>query len=69
MKKTRDLRKPLSYTPYREKQVFINYNRAVTVRLESVKETTEEKFKEFLLRIHKVNMTEPSAKPSHSKKK
>ncbi len=33
------------------------YNKAVVVRLESVKETTKEKFKEFLLKLHTINMT------------
>jgi len=55
--------------PEKTENGFTFYNRAVTVRLESVKETTKEKFKEFLLRIHTINMTEPSAKPSNSKEK
>jgi hypothetical protein len=33
------------------------YNKEVIVRLESIKETTKEKFKEFLLKIHTINMT------------
>lgn len=33
------------------------YNKAVIVRLESIKETTKEQFKEFLLKIHTINMT------------
>ena len=33
------------------------YNREVIVQLESIKETTKEKFKEFLLKIHTINMT------------
>jgi hypothetical protein len=33
------------------------YNNAVIVRLESIKETTKEQFKEFLLKIHTINMT------------
>lgn len=33
------------------------YNKAVIVKLESVKETTKEQFKEFLLKIHTINMT------------
>ncbi|MEE9912982.1 MAG: hypothetical protein K4571_14815 [Deltaproteobacteria bacterium] len=33
------------------------YNKAVVVRLESVKETTKEKFKDFLLKLHTINMT------------
>jgi hypothetical protein len=36
---------------------FMFYNKAVVVRLESIKETTKEKFKEFLLKIHTINMT------------
>ncbi|MBN1664474.1 MAG: hypothetical protein JW943_12815 [Deltaproteobacteria bacterium] len=36
---------------------FTFYNKAVFVRLESIKETTKEKFKEFLLKIHTINMT------------
>jgi hypothetical protein len=43
---------------------FTFYNKAVAVRLESIKETTKEKFKEFLLRTHTINMTEPDVKPS-----
>jgi hypothetical protein len=31
-------------------------NKAVVVQLESIKETTKEKFKEFLLKIHTINM-------------
>jgi hypothetical protein len=34
------------------------YNKAVLVRLASIKETTKEKFKEFLLKVHTINMTE-----------
>ena len=37
---------------------FTFYNNAVVVRLESIKETTKERFKEFLLKIHTINMTE-----------
>lgn len=33
------------------------YNKAVVVRLESIKETTKEQFKEFLLKLHTINMT------------
>jgi hypothetical protein len=33
------------------------YNKAVIVRLDSIKETTKEKFKEFLLKLHTINMT------------
>lgn len=32
------------------------YNKAVIVELDSIKETTKEKFKEFLLKIHTINM-------------
>ncbi len=32
------------------------YNKAIFVRLESIKETTKEQFKEFLLKIHTINM-------------
>ncbi len=35
---------------------FMFYNKAVIVRLESIKETTKEKFKDFLLKIHTINM-------------
>ena len=33
------------------------YNKAVIVRLESIKETTKEQFKEFLLKLYTINMT------------
>ena len=33
------------------------YNKAVIVRLESIKETTKEQFKEFLLKLHTIDMT------------
>jgi hypothetical protein len=33
------------------------YNKAVIVRLESIKETTKEQFKDFLLKIHTIDMT------------
>jgi hypothetical protein len=32
------------------------YNKAVFVRLVSIKETTKEKFKDFLLKSHTINM-------------
>lgn len=32
------------------------YNKAVVVRLEAIKETTKDKFKEFLLKLHTINM-------------
>ena len=40
------------------------YNKAVIVQLESIKDTTKERFKEFLLKIHTINMTEPTVKTS-----
>ncbi|HOG18352.1 MAG TPA: hypothetical protein PLB96_13505 [Syntrophales bacterium] len=43
---------------------FAFFNKAVMVRLESIKETTKEKFKEFLLKTHTIDMTEPKTKPS-----
>jgi hypothetical protein len=33
------------------------YNKEVIVRLESIKKTTKEQFKEFLLKIYTINMT------------
>ena len=33
------------------------YNKEVLVRLEFIKETTKEQFKNFLLKIHTINMT------------
>ena len=33
------------------------YNKAVIVKLESIKETTKAQFKEFLLKIHTIDMT------------
>lgn len=33
------------------------YNKAVIVKIKSIKETTKEKFKEFLLKLHTINMT------------
>ena len=32
------------------------YNKAVVVKLESIKETTKEQFKDFLLKLHTINM-------------
>ncbi len=40
------------------------YNKAVIVQLESIKDSTKERFKDFLLKIHTINMTEPNVKPS-----
>jgi hypothetical protein len=37
---------------------FAFCNKAVAVRLESVKETTKEKFKDFLLKIHTIDMAD-----------
>ena len=37
---------------------FMFCNKAVIVRLESIKATTQERFKEFLLKIHTIDMTE-----------
>jgi len=36
---------------------FTFCNKAVIVRLESIKQTTKEQFKEFLLKLHTINMT------------
>lgn len=33
------------------------YNKALFVRLASIKNTTKEQFKEFLLQLHTINMT------------
>lgn len=33
------------------------YNKAVVVKIESIKETTKEQFKDFLLKLHTINMT------------
>jgi len=33
------------------------YNKEIIVRIESIKETTKEQFKDFLLKIHTINMT------------
>jgi hypothetical protein len=35
---------------------FAFYNKAVFIRLASVRETTKEQFKEFLLKTHTINM-------------
>ena len=47
---------------------FTFYNKAVVVRLESIKETTKDKFKEFLLKIHTIDMREPKQKSSDTAK-
>lgn len=36
---------------------FMFYNKAIVVKLESIKPTTKEKFKDFLLKLHTINMT------------
>jgi len=33
------------------------YNNEIIVRLDSIKETTKEKFKDFLLKLHTIDMT------------
>jgi hypothetical protein len=43
--------------PERIDDGFTFYNKAVVVRLDTIKETTKEKFKEFLLKLHTINMT------------
>jgi hypothetical protein len=35
---------------------FTFYNKAIVVKLDSIKETTKEKFKDFLLKIHTITM-------------
>ena len=42
--------------PEKIKNGYAFYNNAVMVRLENVKETTKEQFKNFLLKIHTINM-------------
>lgn len=55
--------------PEKVENGYTFYNKAVIVRFESIKETTKEKFKEFLLKIHTIDMTEPKVKPSIHKTK
>lgn len=43
--------------PERIDDGFTFYNKAVVVKLDSIKETTKDKFKEFLLKLHTINMT------------
>jgi len=43
--------------PEKNENGYAFYNKAVMVRLESIKETTKEQFKEFLLKLHTINMT------------
>ena len=42
---------------------FAFYNKAVIVRLKSIKTTTKEQFKEFLLKTHTIDMAELKEKP------
>lgn len=44
-------------SPEKIKNGYAFYNKAVMVRLETIKETTKEQFKNFLLKIHTINMT------------
>jgi hypothetical protein len=41
---------------------FTFYNNAVVVRLKSINETSKERFKEFLLKTHTIDMVEPKEK-------
>ncbi|MBP7341209.1 MAG: hypothetical protein PHG54_02935 [Smithellaceae bacterium] len=43
--------------PERIDDGFMFYNKAVVVKLESIKPTTKDKFKDFLLNLHTINMT------------
>lgn len=43
--------------PERIENGYTFYNKAVIVKLDSIKETTKEQFKEFLLKIYTINMT------------
>jgi hypothetical protein len=43
--------------PERIENGYMFSDKAVSVRLESIKDTTKEKFKEFLLKIHTIDMT------------
>ncbi|MHB8907929.1 MAG: hypothetical protein ACYDAA_03535 [Syntrophales bacterium] len=45
------------------------YNKAVVVRLKSIKDTTKERFKDFLLKIHTIDMTEPDVKAAGNRTK
>ena len=49
--------------PERIEKGYSFCNNAVIVRLESIKETTKERFAEFLLKIHTIDMTEPDEEP------
>lgn len=48
--------------PERIEKGYSFFNNAVIVRLESIKETTKDQFKDFLLKIHTIDMTEPDIK-------
>ena len=50
--------------PERIEDGYTFYNKAVIVRIESIRETTKERFKEFLLKTHTIDMTEPKVKAS-----
>ncbi len=43
--------------PEKMENGYAFYNKAVLVRLASIKETTKEQFKEFLLKTHTINMS------------
>lgn len=43
--------------PERIDDGYTFYNKAIVVRLESIKETSKEKFKNFLLKLHTINMS------------
>ncbi len=43
--------------PERIEDGFMFYNKAIVVKLESIKPTTKEKFKDFLLKLHTIDMT------------
>lgn len=55
--------------PEKMEDGYTFYNKAVVVRLESIKDTTKERFKDFLLKIHTINMTEPDVKSSRGNTK
>ncbi|HOC60549.1 MAG: hypothetical protein KBA28_10580 [Syntrophaceae bacterium] len=43
--------------PERIEDGYTFYNKAIVVHLESIKETTKDKFKDFLLKLHTINMS------------
>lgn len=43
--------------PEKTENGFMFYNKAIIVKLESVKLTTKEKFKDFLLKLHTIDMS------------